>query len=131
MTPPLRPRTLIGVALISIVTLRPSRTDSSTFSARSVAASLSNASSGNSPRAISCPSASRKVTSGSSSSTVWPGSSRTATIPLASRLLDTRRPSLASITATPTGVVSIARARCSARYVRAFAIAVVACAANS
>ena len=61
---------------------------------------------------------------------------RLSTSRVISRLSDFRLPVLASKTATPTGEVSTkasrsARARCSARCVRALAIAVAACEANS
>ena len=126
----------IGVALTSVFTLRPSGTESTISSARTVSGLVHCRASGNSSRAISRPSARRYVITSSSSSAERSGVHRPPTIRLASRLSDTGWPVLASKTTTPTGEVSIktsrsARARCSSRCVRALAIAVAACDANS
>ena len=110
----------IGVALTSVVTLRPSGVVSTISSARTVAAPLKTSASGNSPRAISRPSAKRQVMIPSRSSAGRPGMRRLSTMRLASRLSETGRPVATSNTTTPTGEVSIrasmsARARRSAR----------------
>ena len=110
----------IGVALTSVVTLRPSGVASTISSARTVSALLSALASGSRSRAISRPSAKRQVRIPSRSSADWPGLHRLSTMRLASRLIETARPVRTSNTTTPTGEVSIsasrsARARCSAR----------------
>ena len=126
----------IGVTLTSVLTLRPSGTESTTSSARTVSALTSWRASGSSPSETSRPSARRKVITSRSCSAGWPGMRRLSTIRLPSRLNDTGWPLFASNTTTPTGEVSTrasrsARARCSARWVRALAIAVAAWEANS
>ena len=110
----------IGVALMSVVTLRPSGTESTTSSARTVSARSSARASGSRSSAISRPSARRQVMTPSSCSADWPGPHRSCTMRAASRLSETRAPVRASNTTTPTGEVSIsasrsARARRSAR----------------
>ena len=110
----------IGVALTSVVTLRPSGVVSTISSARTVSALRSALASGSRSRAISRPSAKRQVMTSSSCSADWPGAHRLSTIRLATRLSETGRPVPTSNTTTPTGEVSIsasrsARARCSAR----------------
>ena len=127
---------LVGVALMSVVTLRPSGTESSISSARTVSALSSACASRSRSSAISRPSARRQVMTPSNCSADWPGPHRLVTMRVASRLSETTSPVPTSNTTTPTGVVSIrasrrARALCSARWVRALAIAVAACAANS
>ena len=74
----------IGVALTSVVTLRPSGTSSTISSARTVSALLSSRDSGNSPRAISRPSARRTVITSSSCFGERPGRRRPPTIRFAS-----------------------------------------------
>ena len=63
----------IGVALTSVVTLRPSAVVSTISSARTVSARLSALASGSRSRAISRPSAKRQVRIPSRSSALWPG----------------------------------------------------------
>ena len=133
-TPPSSER--IGVTLMSIRTLRPSGTDSSTSSARIVVALPSCRARGNSSRETSRPSECRHVITSSSCSGGRPGVRSPSTMRRASRLNETGWPVPASNTATPTGEVSMsasrsARARSRSRYVRAFAIAVAACEAKS
>ena len=79
----------IGVALTSVVTLRPSGVVSTISWARTVSALLSALASGNSPRAISRPSAKRQVRIPSRSSAGRPGMRRLSTMRLASRLSET------------------------------------------
>ena len=110
----------IGVALTSVVMLRPSGVMSTISSARTVSALLSALASGSRSRAISRPSAKRQVRIPRRSSADWPGLHRLLTMRRASRLSETGRPVPTSNTTTPTGEVSIsasrsARARCSAR----------------
>ena len=126
----------IGVALTSSVTLRPSGTESTTSSARTVAASLMTCFIGSSARAISRPSENRHVSASSSSSGGRPGALSPSTSRLASRFNDAGLPVPASNTTTPTGEVSTrasrsARARRSSRCARALAMAFAACEANS
>ena len=114
------PAEWIGVALTSVVTLRPSGVEITISSARTVLASVSATESGNWSSAISRPSAYRQVSAPSSSSVWRPGERRLSTMRRASRLRETGRPFRASNTATPTGEVSTrasrsARARCSSR----------------
>ena len=75
----------IGVALTSIVMLRPSGTESTTSSARTVAAPPITCFMGNSARATSRPSEKRHVTTSSNCSRGWPGVRNPSTIRLASR----------------------------------------------
>ena len=110
----------IGVALTSVVMLRPSGVLSTISSARTASARLSALASGRRSRAISRPSAKRQVRIPSRSSALWPGMRRLSTMRLASRLSETAWPVRPSNTTTPTGEVSIsasrsARARRSAR----------------
>ena len=121
----------IGVALTSVVTLRPSGTVSVISSARTVSGLLSCSAIGNSARVTSRPSPRRQVITSSSSSTAPPGIRRRSTIRRASRLNDTGLPLPPSKTTTPTGEVSTrasrsALARRSSRCVRALAMAVAA-----
>ena len=125
----------IGVALTSVLTLRPSGTDSSISSARTVSPPPRISASGNSSSATARPSLRRQVIPSSSCSRELPGVRSPPTSRLASRLNDTGRAVLASKTTTPTGEVSIrasrsVRARRSSRCVRAWTIAVAACDAN-
>ncbi len=126
----------IGVALTSSVMRWPSGTESTTSSARTVAAPLITRFIGNSASAISRPSENRHVSPSSSSSSGEPVVLSLPASRLASRFNDTGWPVAASKTATPTGEVSTrasrsARARCSASCVRALSIALAACEANS
>ena len=126
----------IGVALTSVFTLRPSGTESTISSARTVSPLFNCRVRGNWSREISRPSARRQVTTSSICSGERPGMCRSATIRFASRFSDVGLPVRASKTTTPTGEVSTrtsrsARARRSSRCVRALAIAVAACDANS
>ncbi len=126
----------IGVTLTSVVTLRPSGTESVISSARTVSPSLSCRASGNSARETSRPSARRHVITSSSSSAARPGELRPSTMRRASRLDDSGLPVSASKTTTPTGDVSTrasrsARARRSSRWARVLASAVAAWEANS
>ena len=126
----------IGVALTSVVTRRPSGTDSVISSARTVSALLICCAIGNSARGTSRPSPRRQVTTPSSSSSAFSGMRSGSTIRRASRLNDTSLPLPPSKTTTPTGQVSTrasrsALARRSAWCVRALAMAVAACDANS
>ena len=110
----------MGVALTRVVTLRPSGTDRTISSARTVSPLLIAWASGNSSRDISRPSVRRTLRARSNCSGAWSGSRRPSTILLASRLKDTAVPVPASKTATPTGEVSIrvsrsVLARCSSR----------------
>ena len=118
----------IAVELMRILTLRPSGTESTISSARTVSALLSCRASGDPARLTSRPSAHRNVATLSISSSGWPGMRRNSTMRRASRFSDTGWPVLASNTTTPTGDVSIrastsARARRSAWWARAAAIA--------
>ena len=117
-TSPAAPR--LGVALTSVLTLRPSGTESTISSARTVSALLSCCASGNPRRETSRPSFRRTVILSSSCSTEQSGVRRPSTIRVASRLSDARAPVFASKTATPIGDVSTrastsARTRCSSR----------------
>ena len=110
----------IGVALMSVVTLGPSGTESTISSARTVSALSNDCASGSRSSAISRPSARRQVMTLSSCSADWPGAHRLLTMRLASRLSETGSPLRTSNTTTPTGEVSTSasrseRARCSAR----------------
>ena len=121
------PSVRIGVAFISVVTLRPSGTESTISSARIVSALPSTCANGIWSSAISRPSAKRQVITCSSSIAGRPAVRSPSTMRRASRLSDTGWPVRASNTATPTGEVSTrasrsARARRSARWVRALAI---------
>ena len=125
----------MGVALTSSVTLRPSGTESTTSSARTVSAPLITRVIGNSASATSRPSENRHVSAPSSCSGEEPGVLSLPASRRASRLNDTGWPVAASKTATPTGEVSTrasrsARARCSSRCARALATALAACEAN-
>ena len=122
----------IGVTLMSVRTLRPSGTDSSTSSARIVVAPSSCRARGSSSSENSRPSACRHVITSSNCSGGRPGVRSPSTIRRASRLNETGWPVAAPNTATPTGEVSMsaarsARARSTWRYVRALATAVAAC----
>ena len=126
---------MMGVALISSVTLRPSGTCRTTSSARTVSAAVRISAIGNSRSETSRPSARRKVTTARRSSGDWSGLRRLSTILVASRLKDFGAPVAASKTTTPTGEVSIsvcrsALARCSSRCLRALAMAIAACEAK-
>ena len=129
------PSARIGVALISVRTLRPSGTESTTSSERSVSPLLRCCATGNSRKLTSRPSARRNEITSRSCSGGRPGRRRLSAIRRASRLRDTARPLCASSTATPTGEVSTrasrsARARRSARWVCALTIAAAAWEAN-
>ena len=92
--------------------------------------------SGSSSSRISRPSPRRQIMTSSSCSGGLSPLRSPPTIRRASRLNDTGRPVRASKTTTPIGEVSTrasrsARARCSSRCARAWAIAVAACEANS
>ena len=126
----------IGVALTSSVMLRPSGTESTTSSPRTVAAPLITSFIGNSARATSRPSEKRQVSTSSNCSSGLPDVRSASAIRLASRLNDTALPVRASNTTTPTGEVSTrasrsARARFSSRCARALTIAAAACEANN
>ena len=126
----------MGVTLTSVVMLRPSGTEVTTSSARSVREPASAWGSVSSLSTISLPSEKRQVAVCTRSSAGRPAWSRPPARRRASRFIDTGRPLRASNTTTPTGEVSIrasrsARAPCSARWVRALATAEAACAANS
>ena len=126
----------IGVALSSTRMLPPPGVETTISSARSVSARFIVSTSGKRSSSISRPSAKRQVATSSTRSRGWPGMRRTSNMRLASRLNDAGRPVRASNTTTPTGEVSTtvsrsARARCSARKVRALTMAAAACAANS
>ena len=126
----------IGVPSISIETLRPSGTESTISSARTVSPVPSCRAMENSPRPISWPSARRNVATPSSSSIGRPGMRSPSTMRRASRLNDSGSPVRASNTTTPTGEVSTsasrsARARRSSRWLRALAMAAAAWPANS
>ena len=126
----------IGVELISVLTLRPSGTDSTTSSARTVSPSPNCSASGNSLNDTSRPSARRQAITSRACSGGRPGIRRPSPMRLASRLNRVGCPVCASKTTTPTGEVSTsasrsARARCSLRCVRALAIAAAAWDANS
>ena len=130
------PSARMGVTLRSVRTLRPSGTDSSTSSARIVVAPSSCRARGSPSRENARPSACRHVITSSNCSGGQPGVRSPSTRRRASRLNETGWPVAASNTTTPTGEVSMsaarsARARSTSRYVRAFAIAVAACEANS
>ena len=130
------PSARIGVALTSVLTLRPSGTESTTSSARIVSPLRISCSMENAPRLTSRPSARRKDSTSSTRSGGWPGWRRFSAMRRASRLNDTGPPVSASSTSTPTGEVSMrasrsALARRSSRWVRALAIADAACEANS
>ena len=110
----------IGVALTSVVRLRPSGTENTISSARNASAPSSTRASGTWSNAISRPSENRQVSVSNSCSRDWSGRHRLRTRRLASRLSEIRSPFCASHTATPTGEISIrasrrARARCSWR----------------
>ena len=125
----------MDVALIRVVTLRPSGAWRTISSARTVSPVLSAWARGNSSRETSRPSARRKVSTSSSCSAEPPGAHRSLTIRLASRLSDTGAPVLASKTRTPTGVVFTrvsrpALARRSSRCRRALAMTSAAWEAN-
>ena len=96
----------IGVALTSVLTVRPSGTDSAISSARTVSPTPSCRASGNSLRETSRPSARRQELTSRSCSGGRPGIRRLSTMRLASRLNDTGRPLSPSKTATPTGDVA-------------------------
>ena len=126
----------IGVALTNVVTRRPSGTESTISSARTVVALLSACGREDASMEISRPSARRQDRTSSSCSGERPGRHSPPTIRFASRLSETGWPVRASRTTTPTGEVSTrasrsARARCSARCRRALAIAASAWDANS
>ena len=126
----------IGVALTSVRTLRPSGTESTTSSERTVSGSANCRASGNSASDTSRPSARRQTTISSRSSSEPPGARRLSTMRRASRLYDAAPPLPPSNTTTPTGEVSTSasrscRARRSPRCARALPIAAAACAANS
>ena len=126
----------IGVALISVLTLRPSGTESATSSARTVSPVPRYCAMGNSASELSRPSARLKVITSRSCSGGSPAVRSPSTIRRASRLNDTGRPLFASNTTTPTGEVSTrasrsARARRSLRKARALATADAAWDANS
>ena len=130
------PSARIGVALIRVLTLRPSGTESATSSARTVSPLASVCSSGISASDTSRPSARRTEITSRSCSGGRPGMRRLSTMRRASRLNETGRPARASKTTTPTGEVSTrasrsARARRVSRCVRALVIAAPACDANS
>ncbi len=119
------------VALTSALAPRPSATESATSSARSAGASWIRRNIG-----TSRPSAKRQIRISISSSGGLPGGARFSTSRLASRLKVVGAPVATSKTTTPTGDVStsastLARDRCSLRWVRALAMAVAACDANS
>ena len=97
----------MGVALSSMVTLRPSGTWKTNSSARTVSPMLSSSAIGNSLSETSRPSARTKVITSRRSSGDWSGSRRLSTILRASRLKDLGSPVSASKTTTPTGEVSI------------------------
>ena len=125
----------MGVALTRAVTLRPSGAFRTISSACTVSPVISPWARGNSSRETSRPSARRKVSTSRSCSAVPSGWHRPLTIRLASRLMDTGFPVLASRTSTPTGVVFTrvsrsARARCSSRCRRALAMTRAAWEAN-
>ena len=125
----------MGVALTRVVTLLPSGGCRTISSARTVSPVLSPWARGNSSRETSRLSARRKVSTSRSCSADPPGAHRSLTILLASRLIDTGFPVLASKTRTPTGVVFTrvsrsALARCSSRCRRALAITSSAWEAN-
>ena len=82
----------MDVALIRVVTLRPSGAWRTISSARTVSPVLSAWARGNSSRETSLPSARRKVSTSSSCSAEPPGAHRSLTIRLASRLSDTGVP---------------------------------------
>ena len=126
----------IGVALISVRTLRPSGTASSISSARTISPLSSRCAVGNSPRGISRPSARRQEITSSNCSVERPGPRRPSTIRRAARLIVNGRPLPASKTTTPTGEVSTraskrALACRSLRWARALATAAAAWEANS
>ena len=126
----------IGVALTNVVTRRPSGTESTISSARTVVALRSACGREDASMEISRPSARRQDRTSSSCSGERPGRHSPPTIRFASRLSETGWPVRASKTTTPTGEVSTrasrsARARCSARCRRALAIAAPAWDANS
>ena len=129
------PSERMGVALTSVVTLRPSGTWMTISSARTVSPVLNACVRGNSSRETSRPSARRKVSTLRSSSTEPSGAQRPWSILLVSRLTDTGTPVLASKTTTPTGEVFIRvsrsfLARCSSRCLRALAMTSAAWEAN-
>ena len=95
----------LGVALTSTRTLRPSGTDTSISSARTVSGCANCSASG-----ASRPSARRTTTTSSRSSSRLPGSRRLSTMRRASRFVDISRPP-PSKTTTPTGDVSISASR--------------------
>ena len=126
----------IGVTLMSVRTLRPSGTESTTSSARIGVAPPSTSARGSSASETSRPSAKRHDSTSSSSSAGRSGACSPSTMRRSSRLSETGRAVLASSTATPTGEVSTRasrspRARCSSVCARALATAVAAWAANS
>ncbi len=130
------PSARMGVALMSVLTLRPSGTESTTSSARTVSPVRSVCSRGISASDTSRPSARRTETTSRRCSGGRPGVRRLSTMRRASRLNETGRPARASMTTTPTGDVSTrasrsARARRSLRCVRALVIAAAAWDANS
>ena len=117
----------IGVPLTSIDTLRPSGTESSNSSARTVSPVPSHCARGNSLKDTSRPPGRRTVTTSSSASGGWSPVRSASTMRRASRLTETGRPVLASNTTTPTGEVSTrasrsARVRCSALWARCSAV---------
>ena len=129
------PSERMGVALSSTVTLRPSGASRTISSLRTVSPALSSSARGSPLREGSRPSLRRKVTTPSRSSGVWCGSSRLSTIRSASGLRVPGVPVAVSMTATPTGEVSIRvsrspLARCSSRYRRALAMTIAACEEN-
>ena len=112
----------IGVRLISVVTLRPSATESTTSSACTVSALRNAAASENWSSAISRPSPRRQMIASTDSSIDSSidrsGMRRLSRMRVASRLNETGRLVFTSNTATPTGDTSIsasrsARVRCS------------------
>ena len=126
----------MGVALTRSVTFRPSGTESTTSSARTVSASPITRFTGKSASATSRPSENRHVSASSSCSGEEPGALSLPASRRASRLNETGWPVAASKTATPTGEVSTrasrsARARCSSQCTRALATALAACTANN
>ena len=94
----------IGVELMSVLTLRPSGTESTTSSARSVSPVPSCCAMGNSRKDTSRPSARRKDSTSRICSSGWPGVRSRSTMRRASRLNDTGWPLFASNTTTPTAV---------------------------
>ena len=125
----------IGVELTRTATDRPSGTDRTISSARSVSLPLRTCAKGNCSRDTSRPSSRLNVRVFRSSLSVCPGLRTASTILRPSRLKDPSSPVRASRTATPTGEVSMsvcrpALARCSSRYRRALEMTSAAWAAN-